>query len=118
MSGRPMTRDTLLAALGDIRLPAEAPGGWAAEALAAAGLGLLIAALIGVALHAVTVRARPARGSPPAIPDALGDEARSLALLQRLKRERPDRFAPLAERLYRPGGLPDADALERELARP
>ena len=115
MTDRPLGRDGLLAGLQDIRLPAEAAGGALSEILAAAGLGLLLAALCALALSLVTRRGpKPAAGPSPEVGD--GGRDRTSALLRELKARRPDRFAALAPRLYAPGGLPTVEELERELA--
>lgn len=123
MAERALTEDAMLAGLHDIRLPGEAPGGLAAELLAAAGLGIL-AALAVAALLLLVTRARaamPERQPAPAEAreiDAGSEAALRRALLRRLRRERPDRYAALARDLYRPGGLPAPDALEAMLAAP
>ena len=90
-------------------------GGALAELLAAAGLGFAAAAAAMLVLG--TAALRPRLGREGAASDPPDDEARRLLLLRRLKAERPDRFAQIAGRVYRPGGLPSAEALERELAR-
>ena len=112
MTDRALTREGVLAGLQDIRLPADAPGGWPAEVLAAVGLGLILAAAVALLLHAATVRVRASGPSRTPVPEG---EAGQLALLRRLKAERPERFRALAADLYRPGGVPDAEILRREL---
>lgn len=119
MADRAMTREAVLAGLQDIRLPADAPGGLAAEVLAAIGIGLVIAALAGLLLRAVTsIRIQhspPSRADKVAALNGLADDARVLELLHLLKSERPERYAVLADAIYRPGGTPAPSKLEAEL---
>ncbi len=119
MADRALTREAMLNGLHDIRLPAEAAGGLAAELLATIGLALAIALLIGIALRTVT-RPRQARPEPGAADrlaalQGLPTDERQIALLHLLKAERPDAFRHLSGRLYAPGGMPDADTLETEV---
>ncbi|MEY8828468.1 hypothetical protein AB9K34_08615 [Sedimentitalea sp. XS_ASV28] len=119
MADRALTREAMLNGLHDIRLPAEAAGGLAAELLATIGLALAIALLIGIALRAMS-RPRQARPEPGAAERlaALRDlppSERQIALLHLLKAERPDAFRHLSDRLYAPGGLPDVETLETEV---
>lgn len=98
--------EAAVAALQPMRLPAEAAGGLTAEVLAAFGIGLLLAAALLPLLRWLGApRRRPA--APPVV--ATSDP---VALLQALKRERPERFEALRAGLYRPGGMPSADRLE------
>ncbi len=115
MAERALTEEAMQAGLNDIRLPPGAPGGIAAELLAAAGLGIAAALILAALLRLVTrVRvARPARPDPvePEIDEGTED-ARRRAALRRLKRDDPARYATLAAGLYRPGGLPAPEVLE------
>jgi hypothetical protein len=115
VADRALTEEAMLAGLHDIRLPGEASGGLAAELLAAAGIGIFAALLAAALLMLVTGTRRDATAvseTPAGEIDAGGAAARRRALLRRLKREDPERFAALAGDLYRPGGLPDLAALE------
>lgn len=121
MSGEAISEEVLQASLRDIRLPAEAPGGFAAELFAALALACLAALLVGGLLRAAS-RQRPA-GSASGLRDqiaragGLDDPQRRLALLHLLKTHAPDRFAALQDRLYRPGGSLDTATLQAELER-
>ena len=106
-----LSHEALLAGLRDIRLPTEAAGGALAEGIAAAGLGLLLAAGVAQFARLVTARRRP----PAPVPSPPPAADPRLALLARLKATRPERFATLAPHLYRPGGLPSLADLRREL---
>ncbi len=119
MADGAISRETMLAGLNDIRLPAEAPGGLVAELLAGAGIGLLLAALAALLLARLTTRIAPRR--PPNLQDRIaalaslpGDE-RALALLRLLRQSAPARAEALTGDLYRPGGTPSPDQVERAL---
>lgn len=122
MSDRALTAEAVLAGLQDIRLPAEAPGGLLAELLAALGLGLLLAFLLGAALRLFSVAWQTGQ-KPPSLDQklraaaALPEDQRRLALMHLLKAKRPEIFAELAQELYREGGLPESNVLEAELIR-
>lgn len=120
MSETGISRETMLASLRDIRLPAEAAGGAMADIAVAIGAGALAALLVVTVLRALS---RDRSASPPprladrlAALDGLGEEARRVALLHILKERAPERLAALRGDLYRPGGLPTA-AIEAEVAR-
>ena len=115
MAERALTEEAMLSGLHDIRLPGTAPGGLAAELLAAAGTGILLAVAL-AALAALVTRARSAKAADlpaeaPEETDPQDEAALRRALLRRLKRERPERFAEVAGDLYRPGGVPETAAL-------
>lgn len=118
MAERALTEEAVQAGLHDIRLPASAPGGVAAELLAAAGVGLLLALAVAALLMLVTRVRRASVTTRPAQEAVAGGNAAERALLIRLKRERPERFAEISGALYRPGGLPDARTLETMLEAP
>ncbi len=116
MTERALTEDAMLASLHDIRLPSDAPGGLLAEALAAGGLGLLLAsgvAALVVLLTRLNTAALAKTDTNSGESGAVGDDARRRRLLRQLKDAQPERFAKLAQDLYRKGGLPEIDALER-----
>ena len=104
----------MLAGLRDIRLPPDAAGGIVADLLAATGLGLLLAVLLGWGLSRLRLAPRrPGPGTARAV--ALTPDQRRLALLHDLKARRPEVFARYAPTLYRAGGLPESEELERAL---
>ncbi|MHA6264431.1 hypothetical protein ACXYMO_14600 [Arenibacterium sp. CAU 1754] len=122
MADRALTEDAVLAGLQDIRLPADAAGGALAEGLAAVGLGICLAVLLGLILRQTAFsRTRPARSaaaggpSPDDIPQS--QDARRMALLRELKQRRPSAYDRLRARIYQPGGLPDIATLEAEVRR-
>ena len=121
MTEKAMSETAMLAGLRDIRLPAEAAGGWPADLAAAVALAGFAALLVGWAVLLVSsaqARTRP-RDLQYEISDlaALPDDDRRIALLHLLKDRAPDRFAALQEGLYRPEGGPDAARLQAEVAR-
>jgi len=79
-------------------------------------LGVFAALLVAGLLMLVTRRSGAAPVLRPETAareiDAGSEAARRRALLRRLKREDPERFAAFARDLYRPGGLPDLADLE------
>ena len=121
MSERGMSEAAMLAGLRDIRLPAEAAGGWIADIAAAVALAALAALVVGGVLRLLSRRrpkVRPlslARRLEAAV--ALPEEARRTALLHLMKEHAPERFAELRKGLYRPGEGPDPGAMEAELRR-
>jgi len=120
MTGGAMSREAMLASLGDIRLPAEAAGGMLADFAAAIGLAAL-AALIVVAIlrGAGTKRAThrlPTLAERRSAVEALSGETRRVAMLHLLREAAPDRLAAFGDRLYRPGGVA-VEEIEQEVAR-
>ncbi len=113
-----LSEEAMLTGLRDIRLPADAPGGLLAEALAALALGLLLAVMLGCLLRLVT-QMRPRLQTANALDDldTLPEEDQRLALLKRLKAGAPERYASLTQALYQPGGLPDISTLRAEVQR-
>lgn len=110
---------TLLAGLADIRLPPTAASAVVAEALAALGLGLLLALCLAPVLRRLTAP-RP----PPVAPelerrlarlDGEDRTARHAGLVRLAAEMHPEILRARAPGIYRPDGLPDADVLEREL---
>ena len=123
-AARALSEAAMLAGLQDIRLPAEAAGGLLAELLAAGGVGLAAAALLGGLALAITRRQARAPGTPDLAARAAAlrhvpPGARVTGLLHLLKLTRPDRFAALAGDPYRRGAVPadphTADRLEAAL---
>lgn len=112
----------LLAALDDIRLPAEASGGAGAEVLAALALAFGLALALAAGLRLLT---RPARAAAaPSLAQqvqaaiALPDPQARRALLDLLRQHRPQDFAALAADLYDPARAPQTAALaDRVLGR-
>ncbi|QHQ36514.1 hypothetical protein [Algicella marina] len=115
MSERGLTRDDMIAAMQDIRLPAEAPGGLIADLAVAIGLGLLVALLFSAVLPLVTRRQQPPR--PPTAEESMGrldglpEDMRVIGLLHILRSHDPARAREFTEELYRKGPLPDAERL-------
>ena len=113
------SRETMLAALRDIRLPGDAAGGWLAEMLVSIGLAAL-AALICLALlrlvfrHKTTPKALTLAETIQQV-ETLPEQAQRVALLHLLKQHAPERFAALSQRLYAPHAL-DLATLKAELA--
>lgn len=120
MNGGSMSREAMLASLGDIRLPVGGPGDVLADLAGAIGLAAL-AAVVVVAL----LRGAGSRRRVPHVPTAaerrdaiaaLPGDARRVALLHLLREIAPERHAALGERLYRPDGIPLSE-IEEEVAR-
>ena len=97
----------LLEGLEPVRWPALGLAARAGDLLAAAALGLAIAAALAPILRRMGRVRRPAAPAPAAATD----------LLARLKHADPAAFERLRPQLYRPGGLPDPAELEAMLAR-
>ncbi len=90
MAESALSEEAMLTGLRDIRLPADAPGGLLAEALAALALGLLLAVMLGCLLRLVTqLRPRPQTAKVLDDLDTLPEEDQRLALLKRLKAGAP-----------------------------
>lgn len=120
MSEGALTEETMLAALQDIRLPADAPGGLAAEIAVGLGLGGLAAMLL-LGLLGLLVQRRGV--APPlrlpqrlAALSSLPEAERRVALLHLLKSSAPEAHARLRSRLYAPGNL-DLTEIEAEVRR-
>lgn len=121
MSDRAMTKEAMLTSLRDIRLPADAPGGFVADLAVAIGLACAVALMIAALLRVLSLRARPLQGQT--LQDRLAALAgrpeveRRVALLHLLRQYKPDRFADIRGALYRPDSGVDLSALEAEVAR-
>ena len=115
-----ISREAMLASLGDIRLPAEAAGGMIAEFAAVVGLAALAALIVVALLRGAGIKrispGKPTIAERHARIRALPEDRRRIALLHLLKELAPDRHAALGDRLYRPGGVP-LDEIEAEVAR-
>ena len=111
MADRALSEEAMLAGLRDIHLPPAAPSDATADLLAAAGIGLALALVVGAALRTVTARRRPPDGRTGA---PTGELDRVQALF-RLKVRRPERFALFRPLLYRRGEQPDLETVLREL---
>jgi len=120
VNGSAMSREAMLASLGDIRLPVDAAGGVIADLAAVGGLAAL-AALIAVGLlrGAGSKRAfirRPTPAERRAALQALQGEERRVAMLHLLKELAPHRYAAFGGRLYLPDGVP-LNEIESEVSR-
>lgn len=121
MTETALTETAMLAGLRDIRLPAEAAGGWPADLAAAVALAGGAALLVGWFVRLLSLRQTKAR--PRDLQDelsdlaALPDDDRRIALLHLLKTRAPDRFTTLQEGLYRPEGGPEVARLQAEVER-
>lgn len=119
MADRALTEEALLRGLYDIRLPADTPGGLTAELLAAIGVALIAAVLIGLLLRGITLPST--KTTEPGLQDRLSalaglpPEDRQIALLHLLKSQRPEAYKQITARLYAPGGTPDLATLEAEV---
>lgn len=110
---------TLLAGLHDIRLPAQAAGGAAADILAAVGFGLLLALCLSPAVRALTRTGR--RGGEAGLAarlaeiERLPEAQRQSALLRVVGEVKPEYLRRKGADLYRRGGLPSAADLAAAL---
>lgn len=121
MTDRAISKEAMLTSLRDIRLPAEAPGGAAADLAVAVGLACLLALMFAVILRALSFK----RGQKKRVTlqDRLAalagrpEEERRLALLHLLRAHAPERYAAVKGALYKPSGGVDVATLEVEVAR-
>ncbi len=122
MEERRISTDDVLNALQDIRLPADASGGVAADLLAAFGLGLLLAWCLTFLLSLVAGRPTSlveeghTKAAEPGS-DAGSDEDRTVILLHQLRRVAPGEAKQLARDIYAPAGMPDAETVRAALHR-
>ncbi|WP_135502925.1 hypothetical protein [Roseovarius aestuariivivens] len=118
MSDGAISKEAMLAGLRDIRLPAEASGGFVSD-LAAIVFLAACASLICVGLLRLFSSRRSIVLEPNAFLGSDSDtkDERRIALLRRLKAQSPDRFAALRETLYRPDHELDLATLEAEVQR-
>lgn len=119
MEGRALTIDELIAAMHDIRLPADAPGGFLAELFAAIGVGLAIALLFGWVLSKFTVRPkkqelRTIEQRVAEVKD-LTEESKVTELLHILKVVDPVRATSFSASIYERNSLPDASSIEQAI---
>lgn len=121
MSGNAISKEALLAALQDIRLPNSAAGGTIAELAAIVAFGGLAALITTSVLRALSLQRRKLSTEPSepwATQETAADpSARRLAALRQLKARAPERYARFADALYRPDGHPTLEQIEAELAR-
>ncbi|MEP3844621.1 MAG: hypothetical protein ABJM43_04685 [Paracoccaceae bacterium] len=121
MSDSALSEAALLASLRDIRLPAEAAGGFLAEIAVAVGMAGLCA--IGLVLLLRLISRRQGPVDPPTLQDHIDalaqctDAERRVGLLHLLLIHAPNRFAELKPGLYRPNSSLDSQQLETEVAR-
>lgn len=111
-----ISKDAMLNGLAPMRLPVEAPGGLWAELLLCFAVGLLAGLALDLLLHR-RGQARLSLRDRLAALTGLGAEQRRLGLLYLLHEYRPGVLRRWGDRLYRRGGLPDADEIEAELRR-
>lgn len=120
MTGGAMSREAMLASLGDIRLPVGSVGDTVADLAAGIGLAALAALIVVAVLRAAgskrTTVTAPTAAERRAEFAALPGEARRVAMLHLLKEVAPERHAALGARLYRPGGVA-TEEIEAELSR-
>lgn len=119
MTDRALSEDAMLAALSDIRLPAEAASGALGDMAAAVAMAGILALLAGGVIRLMS-RKRKKQQAPSLadILDALQDKPeaeRRVALLHLLKAQAPNRFEALRPGLYRRGAGDDVDKLEAEV---
>jgi len=120
MAEHGISAETMLAGLQDIRLPAEAPGGLAAELFAVVGLGLALALIVSMLLK-LFMRPQRNPAAAPAMADriaalaTLPDEDRALALLALIQTSSPGALPALRKSLYTRDGFPEVARLEAVL---
>lgn len=119
MADQGMSEAAMLAGLHDIRLPADAVGGFGAEMAVMVGLGLFCA--WGLALLLPIFARPPALARPaPAMAERVAalrhrpDPARAVALLHLMRTQAPD-AAPARDTLYTRGSFPSIEKLEAAL---
>lgn len=120
MADHSITRETMLDSLHEIRLPVDAPGGLLADVTAAAGLGLILALILGFLIPIFTT----ARAKGALTPDLsariialreLPEQERVLALLYLAREVTPAVVVGNDNSIYHRDGLPDAASLEGAL---
>lgn len=120
MSEKALTEATMLASLRDIHLPAEAAGGVFAEYAAVFGIAALASVGCVAILRFLSIKATANKPleTPDQFTEQLGWSAdrRKVALLHRLRVQNPTRYAELRGELYQPGGGPDLETLQDEVA--
>ena len=119
MNGQALSETALQAALHDIRLPAQAPGGAVAELFAVIALAAFLALVIGSALRPfLTLRqSKPDLSRQLDALEALPEAEQRRSLLVLLKQHDPAYVESLRARLYRPETAPDTAELRAALAR-
>ena len=121
MTDRALSENAMLASLHDIRLPTEAAGGLVADVAMTIGLAGVAALLVAAGLRLVSQRI--GANGPPSLQDRLAgiqhlpEEHRRLALLHLLRQRAPERYAQIAQELYRPKAGVTAQAVQAELDR-
>lgn len=121
MTDRALSEEAMRASLRDITLPPDAAGGWLSDLAMTIGLAGLAALLLALGLRLISQRSKSPR--PQTVADRLAavrelpPEDRRIALLHLLRTVAPDRYANVAQDLYRPGSTLDPDLLEAEVAR-
>ncbi len=120
MTEKALSEAAMLASLRDIHLPAEAVGGVLAEYAVVFGIAALASVGSVAVLRFLSVKSAanfPATASDQSTerPEWSADRRR-VALLHRLRDQNPARYAELRSDLYQPGGGPDLETLQNEVA--
>jgi len=117
MEGRVLTIDELIAAMHDIRLPADAPGGFLAEMFAAIGLGLGFALLLSWLLSQFTkkLETKVAQTVEQRVASVqnLQEDAKVTELLHILRSVDPARAKSLSASIYERSSPLDAAKIEQ-----
>ncbi|WP_299897651.1 hypothetical protein [uncultured Ruegeria sp.] len=120
MSEKALSEATMLASLRDIHLPAEATGGVFAEYAAVVGIAALASVGCVAILRFLSIKTAANMQMGPSDQTAerpgWSVDRRRVALLHRLRVENPKRYDELTGGLYQPGGGPDLETLQEEVA--
>ncbi|UUV08152.1 MULTISPECIES: hypothetical protein [Ruegeria] len=120
MSEKALSEATMLASLRDIHLPAEAAGGAVAEYAAVLGIAALASVGCVAILRLLSIRTAANIQLGPSDQSAeqpgWSVDRRRVALLHKLRAQNPKRYAELTGDLYQPGGEPDLETLQEEVA--
>lgn len=121
MSDRALSEEAMLTSLRDIRLPADAAGGMAADLAVAIGVASLVALVLAGLFRLLSLK--PARRTDSTTKARLADLAglpepeRRVALLHLLRSLAPARYDDLKGAIYEPDGGVDLQTLEAEVRR-
>lgn len=121
MTDRALSEAAMLTSLRDVRLPAEAAGGMAADLAATVALAGCAALLIATALRLLSLRKRSDTSDTLADQlarlSALPEADKRVALLHVLRAHAPERYRALRGALYQPTGGVATTTLEAEVKR-